>query len=152
MAKETLKLSGKLQIVHRDKDGNIKQTREHDNLIVNAGLDFITSRMLGASKAVMSHMALGSDGTAAAAGQTDLGTTLGSRKALGGAVQSGSNNEQIVFTTTFAAGEATGAVAEAGIFNAATGGDMLCRTAFPVVNKAAGDTIAITWTITFSVS
>jgi len=27
---------------------------------------------------------------------------------------------------------------------------MLCRTTFPVVNKAAGDSIAVTWTVTVS--
>ena len=27
---------------------------------------------------------------------------------------------------------------------------MLCRTTFPVVNKASGDSIAITWTVTVS--
>jgi hypothetical protein len=41
-------------------------------------------------------------------------------------------------------------VTEAGVFNAATGGDMLCRTVFDVVNKAADDTMAITWTVTLA--
>jgi hypothetical protein len=27
---------------------------------------------------------------------------------------------------------------------------MLCRTTFPVVNKAAGDSIAVTWVVTIS--
>jgi hypothetical protein len=27
---------------------------------------------------------------------------------------------------------------------------MLCRTVFPVVNKQAGDTLQITWTVTLS--
>jgi hypothetical protein len=47
-------------------------------------------------------------------------------------------------------GVGTGAISEAGIFNASSGGTMLCRTVFPVVNKQASDTIAITWTITIS--
>jgi hypothetical protein len=55
-----------------------------------------------------------------------------------------------VFVSSFEAGDGTGAVTEAGLFNAATGGDMLCRTVFSVVNKAADDTMAITWTITLS--
>lgn len=38
--------------------------------------------MTGTSKNVMSHMALGSGTTAAAAGQTDLVSILGSREAL----------------------------------------------------------------------
>ena len=137
MIKENLKLSGQLNIVLKDKAGNIKD---------------ITSRMKDASKSVMSHMGLGSGTTAAAASQTDLVTLLGSREALDSTTISGSNNEKVVYVSSFEAGDATGAVTEAGIFNAASGGDMLCRTVFSVVNKAADDTMSITWTITLSAS
>jgi len=49
---------------------------------------------------------------------------------------------------TFGAGVGTGAVTEAGIFNASSAGTMLCRTTFSVINKAAADTLGITWTVT----
>ena len=152
MINENLKLSGQLNIVLRDKAGNIKDQREVKNLVVTTGLAFIVSRMAGTTKNVMSHMALGSGNTVAAAAQTDLVTLLGSRKALDSSTIAGSNNEKIVFIGTFQAGEATGAVTEAGAFNAASSGDMLCRTVFNVVNKAADDTLAITWTITLAAS
>jgi hypothetical protein len=152
MIKENLKLSGQLNIVLKDKAGNIKDKREVKNLVVNKGLEYITSRMKDASKSVMSHMGLGSGTTAAAASQTDLVTLLGSREALDSTTISGSNNEKVVYVSSFEAGDATGAVTEAGIFNAASGGDMLCRTVFSVVNKAADDTMSITWTITLSAS
>lgn len=147
---EQLKAAGKLSIVLKDEKGAVKETREIKNLVVNTGLGHITSRLLGTSSNVMSHMALGSGTTAAAAGDTALQSQLGSRKALTSSTQSGSNNESIVYVATFSAGEATGAVTEAGIFNASTSGTMLCRTVFSVVNKAAGDTLQITWTLTFS--
>lgn len=149
-SKERLALSGHLTIVLRGSDGAVKEQREVRNLIVNTGLAYITSRMLGTSSAVMSHMALGAGTVAAAAGDTTLGSQLGSRKALDSSTQSGSNNESIVYVATFAPGEGTGAVTEAGIFNASTSGTMLCRTVFPVVNKQAGDTMQITWTVTLS--
>ena len=152
MIKENLKLSGQLNIVLKDKAGNIKDKREVKNLVVNKGLEYITSRMKDASKSVMSHMGLGSGTTAAAASQTDLVTLLGSREALDSTTISGSNNEKVVYVSSFEAGDATGAVTEAGIFNAVSGGDMLCRTVFSVVNKAADDTMSITWTITLSAS
>lgn len=122
------------------------------NLIVSSGLAYIVSRMVGTSKAVMTHMALGSSTTAAAAGQTDLVTTVGSREALDSSTISGSNNEKVVYVATFEAGDATGAITEAGIFNASSGGDMLCRTVFNVVNKAADDAMNVTWTITLAAS
>lgn len=147
---ENLKMLGQVDLVLKDKDGNVKDSREIKNLVVNTGLAFIISRMAGTTKAVMSHMALGSSTTAAAAAQTDLVSILGSREAIDSTTISGTNNEKIVYVSSFEAGDATGAVTEAGIFNAATAGDMLCRTVFPVVNKQADDTLSITWTLTLS--
>mgnify|MGYP001401992172 FL=1 len=152
MINENLKLSGQLNIVLKDKAGNIKEQREEKNLVVNTGLAYIASRMKDTTKGAMSHMALGSGTTAAAATQTDLVTILGSREALDSTTIAGTNNEKIVYVSSFEAGDGTGAVTEAGIFNAATSGDMLCRTVFSVVNKAADDTMSVTWTITLSAS
>lgn len=152
MINENLKLSGQLNIVLKDKTGNVKDEREVKNLVVNTGLAYIASRMTGTAKAVMSHMAVGSGTTAAAATQTDLISVLGSRETLDSTNISGSNNEKVVYVSSFEAGDGTGAVTEAGLFNASSGGDMLCRTVFSVVNKAADDTMAITWTITLSAS
>lgn len=149
---EKLGLSGRLTITLKDAAGNTKEVREVKNLVVNTGLGFITSRMVGTTDAVMSHMGLGSDTTAAAAGDTDLGSLLGSRKVFDSVTRTGSSNESIVYVTTFDPGEGTGAVTEAGIFNASTAGTMLCRTVFPVVNKQASDTMQITWTVTLSAS
>lgn len=149
MINEALKLRGDLAIVLRDKDGNVKEQRQETNLVVSAGLNFICDRMEGTSEAVMSHMAVGSGTTAAAAGDTDLESILGSREALDSTTVSGAT---ITYVSSFEAGEGTGAITEAGIFNASTAGTMLCRTVFSVVNKAADDTLQITWTITLSAS
>jgi len=145
-ANDKLKITGEVSIVLKDKHGNVKDQRDIKNLVVNTGLEFIITRMLDTSKAVMSHMALGSGTTAAAAGQTDLVSMLGAREALDSSTKPAFNKAQYV--ASFEAGDATGAVTEAAIFNAGVGGDMLCRTVFPVVNKQADDTLAITWTIT----
>jgi hypothetical protein len=149
---EDLKLTGALEIVLYDENGQVKQTETVKNLVVNTGLAFIISRMVGVSKNVMSHMAVGSGATAVTATDTTLGSQLGSRVALDSSTISGTNNEKVVYVTTFGAGAGTGAITEAGIFNASTSGDMLCRTVFSVVNKGAADTMVITWTITLSAS
>lgn len=149
MINEDLKLRGDVAIVLKDKNGNVKDSREIHNLVVSSGLEFICSRMAGVSADVMSHMALGSSTTAAAAGDTDLGSILGSREALDSTTAS---SNTITYVSSFEAGEGTGAVTEAGIFNAATSGTMLCRTVFAVVNKAADDTMSVTWTITLTAS
>jgi len=115
-------------------------------MFVTVGKNFVASRMVGTSANVMSHMAIGSDNTPAAAGDTALGTELG-RVALAGA--SAATNV-VTYTATFPAGTGTGAVVEAGIFNAASAGTMLCRTVFAVVNKGVDDAMSVTWTVTIS--
>lgn len=149
MLNDALKLKGRVALVLKDKDGKVKESREIDNLVVDAGLDYIASRMEGTSSSVMSHMALGSGTTAAAAGDTDLESILGSREALDSTTVA---DNTVTYLSSFEAGDATGAVTEAGIFNASTSGDMLCRTVFAVVNKQADDTLSVTWTITISAS
>lgn len=148
--RENIALAGRLNIELRGPDGALKDAREVDNLVVNAGLAYIASRMTGTAQAVMSHMGLGSGATAAAAGQTDLVSLLGAREAIDTTTLVGANLNQIQYVCGFEAGDATGAITEAGIFNAASGGTMLCRTTFAVVNKGADDTMTITWTITLS--
>jgi hypothetical protein len=149
MINDNLKLRGDVAIVLKDKNGNVKESRDINNLVVTAGLTFICSRMASASAGVMSHMALGSSTAAAAAGQTDVQSILGSREALDSTSASANT---IAYVSSFEAGEGTGAVTEAGIFNAASSGTMLCRVVFPVVNKQADDTMSVTWTITLTAS
>jgi len=150
MINDKLKLSGALSIVLTDKSGQVKESREIKNLVVDSGLAYIISRMVGTSKNVMSHMAVGSGNTATAADQTDLITVLGSREALDSTTVTGTKNEKVQYVATFEPGDSTGAITEAGIFNASSAGDMLCRTVFPVVNKQADDALSMTWTITLS--
>jgi phage-related tail protein len=89
---------------------------------------------------------VGTSSTAAAAGQT----ALVSESARGALTSTTVTNNEIAYVETFAAGTATAALTEAGIFDASSGGDMLCRTVFSVVNKGANDSMTITWTITVS--
>jgi len=144
------RMRGEVDIVVFNPDGSVKESRKIHNLVVNVGLAHIVSRMVGTAQAVMSHMGLGAGTTAAAAGDTALGSPLGSRVALTSTTISGTNNEQVIYVASFGPGVGTGAVTEAGTFNALTSGTMLCRTVFSVVNKAAGDTMQVTWTITLS--
>jgi hypothetical protein len=147
MVNEKLKIAGEVHMVLRGPDGAIKEDVTRKNLVVTAGTQFIASRLEGVSSAVMSHMAVGSGITAAQAADIDVESILGVREALDTTTVV-SNTVQYV--CGFEAGEGTGAVTEAGLFNASSGGTMLCRTTFPVVNKQADDVLTITWTITIS--
>jgi hypothetical protein len=148
MFNSNIKATGRLNVVLKDESGAVKDSREINNLVVNAGLGYIASRMKDVTEDAMSHMAIGSGTSAAAAGDTTLGTQL-AREALSSTTVAGG---VVTYASSYASGTGTGAVTEAGIFNDATTGTMLCRTVFDVVNKGANDTLAITWTITLSAS
>jgi hypothetical protein len=145
---ELLKATGDVSLVLRDETGKVIQSTEIKNLVVTAGLGFIASRMKDTTATAMSHMAVGTDNTAAALGNTTLGAEVGSSRTSLTSTTVSTNTIQ--YACTFGAGVGTGALTEAGIFNASSGGTMLCRTVFSAINKAAGDSLTITWTITIS--
>lgn len=144
MFTESVNVKGNLEVVLLDENGVQKDYRKVNNLVVAVGKDVIASRLLGNSLPVMSHMAVGSSSTAAATSQTALGGELG-RVALDSATRS---SNTLTYVATFGAGTGTGSLAEAGILNASSSGNLLCRTVFSTVTKAAGDTIVITWNVT----
>ena len=140
---------GMVQITKTNEFGEITQQFEVPNLVVTSGKIYIAGKMIATDSNVpiaMSHMGIGTGTASPVAEDTGLGTQTG-RVLLSGSLQ---DNNSITYTATFPAGTGTGAITEAGIFNAGTGGTMLCRTVFPVVTKQAGDTIAVTWKVTVS--
>jgi len=144
MINDNFNLKGKVEVRLNDE-----VVREIDNLVVTAGKGFVASSMIKTtsnSPAAMTHMAIGSNTTDPAAGDTALGTELG-RVALTSGTVSGA---VVTYVATFPAGTGTGAVVEAGILNASSGGTLLCHTEFSVVNKGSADAITITWTVTVS--
>ena len=143
MINDGLKMTGAVAIA---LNGEVVQ--EIPNLVVTAGKNFVASRMKDTTKAAMTHMAIGTNSTTAAVGQTALSAEV----ARGALTSTTVSNNTIAYVETFAAGTGTGAIIEAGVFNASSSGDMLCRTVFAsgVVNKGSADSMTITWTITVS--
>lgn len=143
MINDTIKVTGELKITVTKPDGNVHETVV-PNIVVTDGKEYIASRMKDASATAMSHMAIGTGTTAAAAGDSALETEAG-RVAL---TSTTVTSNAVAYVATFAAGTGTGAITEAGILNASSSGDLLCRTVFSVINKGAADTLGITWTVT----
>ena len=143
MINDTIKVTGELKVTLTKPDGNVHETVV-PNIVVTYGKEYIASRMKDASATAMSHMAIGTGSTAAAAGDAALGTEAG-RVALTSTTVS---SNAVAYVATFAAGTGTGAITEAGILNASSSGTLLCRTVFSVINKGAADTLGITWTVT----
>lgn len=141
MLQDDFKMTGRLSIAINDE-----VVQEVKNLVVTSGKSFVASRMKDATAGAMSHMAVGTGSSAAAAGNTALGSEV-DRNALASTTVTGTD---IAYVATFAAGTGTGALTEAGLFNAGSSGTMLCRTVFAVVNKGVADSMTITWTVTVS--
>lgn len=147
--KEDMDFTGHLKI---RLNGEV--VRDVPNVVVTVGKGFVATRMAGTADAVMSHMAIGTGTTAASSGQSAL-VSQHLRLALtssGGTADAG--NAKITYNASFPAvanqNPTTVAITEAGVFNASSGGKMLCRTKFDPVNKGVADSLAIEWVITIS--
>lgn len=137
---ENAKVVGRLQIIL-----NGKLHDELNNLVVDVGKEWVAGMMTGVGNAI-THMEVGSGTTVASAGQTAL-TSAVDRNAL--TVAGGTQTSNTVqYACTWGDGDGNGALTEAGLFDQATGGVMLARTVFDVINKGPGDVMTIVWTIT----
>lgn len=147
MIKEDFPIKGDLHIVIKDAlTGEVKVDRLEKNLVVTVGKTWIASRMADAASNVMGWMAIGTSSTSPIIGDTTLGTEI-ARVAT--TVSGGTPSANTVtYVAVFPAGTGTGALVEAGIFNASSSGTMLSRTTYSTINKGAGDVMTVTWVIT----
>lgn len=132
-------------VVLRGPDGKIKERRFIHNTMKNAGIYGIMDQVLASpTLAKVGWMAVGT-GTPAA---TLLGTEV-DRNALTSKTRS---NGVVTMVGDWAAGDATAAITEAGLFDVVTANtvNMWASASFSVINKGASDTLSITWTITGS--
>jgi hypothetical protein len=145
---DVIKITGSVHIVLTAPDGTVKQDNTDHNLITTVGKYYLMAWLAAASQPgeFMSYIALGTGTTPPALGNTTLQTEIGTRS-LGTLVNISNtwNN-----TATFAPGNCTGAITEAGLFSAITAGTMFARQTFAAFNKASGDTMTVSWTITVS--
>jgi len=141
MFDSSLTLTGHLSV---ELNGEVVQ--EIPNLVVTTGKGYVASRMKDATATAMSHMAVGTGNTAAAAGDTTLGTEA-ARVALTSTTVS---TNTVTYVATFPAGTGTASLTESGILNGSSGGTLLCRTVFATVTKGSSDVMSITWVITAS--
>lgn len=158
---EGLRLKGTVDMVLYDELGKVKDERHFDNLIVDTGVEGVASRIAPHNGSVnpaspFNYIALGSGSTAVTAGDTALSAELPiganyarlqDTQAAYSATESG---KKLILSVTFLPGQGTGTLRESGVFNAASSGDMLSRQTFADIQKAAGDTLTVTWTITLT--
>jgi len=141
-AKTTIK--DNVHIVLRNPDGTIKHESTH-NTVTTAG-------KVGTADQILEAPSLPKPGWMAIGTGSPTGTLLGAeidRNALTSKTRDGA---VVTMVGDWAAGDGTGAITEAGIFDVVTDDtvNMWCSAEFGAINKAAGDTLQITWTFTVS--
>jgi hypothetical protein len=156
MISETLKATGALEIIVIEESGNIRDTINVPNMVVDLGKNFIVSRMNTSPPTAMSHMAIGGNDTSTTASMTTLVSEALSSGTSGSKIRTSVTTtvtgNSIKYSATFPANSPSTAytVKEAGIFNSVSTGTMLARTTFGAVQKNTTDTIVINWTITIN--
>lgn len=124
-------------------DGQIKERRRIFNTVTTAGKNGIADQILAApSLNKPTHMAIGTG--------TPSGTALGTELDRNAFTSKTRSNAVVTMVGDWAAGDGTGAITEAGTFDAASVGNMWMSTTFSVINKGASDTLNISWTLTIS--
>lgn len=132
-------------------DGKLKARREVHNTVTVLCHQMAADQLLAAPAVVTpGWMELGT-GSGQDANDSVLAAYIaGSRTALDSKTRGA--NAIITMVCTFGAGVGTGAVTEAGVFNVVTQNttDLLLYSSFSAINKAAADSLVVTWTLTFA--
>lgn len=156
---ETMNMQGRVRLIGETHDGRVVFDRSHANRIVQAGRQLVAQRFAGVPgtpPAIVSHMGVGTDGTAPADGDVKLGAER-SRNPVAAPVYSaivdsaGVQRIRVSLQTVFDFGEANGAdpLREAAIFTAAADGTMYNRVVFDAVTKANTFKLTLIWDIVF---
>jgi hypothetical protein len=132
-------------------DGKLKQAIDKENTVTELMDAHTAYRVANTGANVIGYMAVGTG-----SGQTSASTGLAAGanyNALDSRTQgsAGADND-VVFVATWAPGDATMAITEAGVFQGNNNTTLMLYDDFDVVNKGATDTLVITWTCTFGAS
>jgi len=144
MIKDSIGFAGHLTLTLRGPDGSVKETRTA-NAVKNAGL-------YGVMDQILASPTLPKAGWIAVGTGSPAATLLGTETARVALTSKTRSNAVVTFVADFAAGVATGALTEAGVFDVVTANtvNMWLSASFSVINKGALDTLQITWTLTGS--
>lgn len=149
-------MSGEVRLVGRwshvltGPDGVVKDVRQGTNVVCTNGKEFLASFLYSAAVAASTftckYIAIGTDSTAEAAGQTALFTETARQTGTASYV----SNQIYQVTATFAAGVGTGAIVEYGLLSSSAAGTMLARDTEAVINKGSGDSLTVVAQFTLS--
>jgi hypothetical protein len=146
-----MKVSGQWWMTLYGAPGEIKEQRHGHNVVVTTGhqflADFMASAAAAASTFTMRYVAIGTDSTPEAVGNTALGGELARVSATVSAATA-----IYRLTATYASGIGTGNIYEYGVFSTITSGagTMFSRDVEGLITKSANDQLVVTTEITIS--
>jgi hypothetical protein len=153
---DTMRVHGHVWVRAWNENGDIQWEIDFPNLVTNAGLAAIASRLNGhGSEAVFTAFALGTGTTAAAAGDTALESEitdsgLGRGAATVGRETTAVTNDTATWDKSWSV-TGSKAVTEYGILNnTVSGGTLLTRTVQAANNVSNGWTLQMVYKIDFS--
>jgi hypothetical protein len=150
---------GLVTVEHRNAAGELVSRQTVKNTVLNGGLDWLKAQACGAGADYAVYIGLSSGVGAPAVGDTDLGATVytsnGLERALG-VYAAGATGVCTVLKTgasgstvfTNAGGQHT--VASVGLYYKSSGAGMFAGVAITAAVLETGDTLAVTWTATFT--
>src|SRR5262245_849324 len=154
---ENNEMHGALTLCMTDGQGRIVHRTRHGNRIVTTGRDLVAklfaAQVAGVPPGAVTHMALGTDGTDPTDADAALRAEIAPRKPVSveysKITESGVERIRARLTSVFESGEANGALREAGIFTAASGGVMYNRVKYDTVTKTADFKLTLIWDVVF---
>jgi hypothetical protein len=148
-----LGMKGKFELKLSAEDGRLKDCRDNVfNVITLSGKGIVAGLVLkDVAGSAFDSIAIGIGTAAATNTQVALDSEYAKTDCTGTRVQVTSTNDTAQLVGTFAFTGAA-AVVEAGVFNvsATTTGVMLARQTFAALNATSGDTLAVTYKVTFA--
>lgn len=150
--KDNIKFTNIVTVEHV-RDGVVLSRQEKRNIVTNAGFDFVCATLGDSKLDSAKYIALTSNATAPAAGDTTLTseyTDSGLARALGTYAHTG-GTKTYTLAKTFTATADSKTVSKSSLFNAATGGTMFAEALLDsAVTMMTNDQLTVTWTVTLS--
>jgi len=145
---KTLKIKNNLKIEVYDSERKLIQQYEGHNLVTTIGFNVLASRVYANTYDPFSYIAIGTGDTAPALTDTALEAEIDREAATCSLITTDTTNDTAELTYTFdISGDKS--LTEAGVFNAASAGNMLSRHTFSALTVLDGWQVKVIWRYDF---
>lgn len=155
LREKRIPIRGHMRLELHGPDGKLKEVRESplDGNTITVLMDAtVADRMAGGVDALVDYTGIGTTSGGKSTASTQLEAQVDRNQNDSNTQGAGADDNDVVHVATFAAGEGTGALVEAGLFTGAADATLCAYQEFAAVNKGAADSLTVTWTVTYGAS